>query len=236
MMLTPEQLAELRWQIHYAKPVSNVLAVTTAKLEGLFAHIDAQAQQLNTQRIMIEAQSAVKGRIRDEASKRGRDASSAVSELDYLIELIDAQQARIAELEENAGAHALAMKAGKAMLQAETERADKAEAERDHWKANHDNQVLRARLLIEREDLPLERVKAYQRMQELEKDAARYQYISSACTVTLPDGTECEDQQQLDVAMQPTWPEDTSDYGSRIAVIWQNGAAGEHYREDGKPA
>lgn len=39
-----------------------------------------------------------------------------------------AQQASIAELEENAAAHALAMKAGKAMLQAETERADNADA------------------------------------------------------------------------------------------------------------
>lgn len=33
-------------------------------------------------------------------------------------------------------------------------------------------------------------------------------------------------------AMQPTWPEDTSDYGSRIAVIGQNGATGEHYEEE----
>lgn len=58
---------------------------------------------------------------------------------------------------------------------------------------------------------------------ELEKDAARYRYIFNGCTVILPDGTECEDQQQLDAAMQPTWPEDTSDYGSRIAAIGQNG-------------
>lgn len=36
--------------------------------------------------------------------------------------------------------------------------------ERDHWKANHDNQVRRARILIERDDLPIERVKAYDHM------------------------------------------------------------------------
>jgi hypothetical protein len=30
-----------------------------------------------------------------------------------------------------------------------------------HWKANHDAQVARARVLIERTDLPLERVAAY---------------------------------------------------------------------------
>lgn len=83
-----------------------------------------------------------------------------------------AQRERIAELEENACAHALAMKAGNSMLQAETERADKAEADRDHWKANHDNQVERARFLIERGDIPVERVRAYQRMQELEQGNA----------------------------------------------------------------
>lgn len=33
--------------------------------------------------------------------------------------------------------------------------------DRDHWKANHDAQVERARLLHERPDLPLERVQAY---------------------------------------------------------------------------
>ena len=85
----------------------------------------------------------------------GHNRGLLKSEQQSLFAHIDAQQARIDELEENAGAHALAMKAGKAMLQAETELADKAEAERDHWKANHDNLVLRARLLIEREDLPL---------------------------------------------------------------------------------
>lgn len=35
------------------------------------------------------------------------------------------------------------------------------EAERDHWKANHAAQVERARILIERPDMPIERVKAY---------------------------------------------------------------------------
>ena len=38
--------------------------------------------------------------------------------------------------------------------------------DRDHWKANHDNQVDRARLLIERTDMPVERVKAYQLVEE----------------------------------------------------------------------
>ena len=33
--------------------------------------------------------------------------------------------------------------------------------ERNHWQANHDNQVSRARFLIERGDIPVERVRAY---------------------------------------------------------------------------
>jgi hypothetical protein len=57
--------------------------------------------------------------------------------------------------------------------------------ERDHWKANHDAQVSRARLLIERTDLPLDRVRAYEevaalreRIAGMEKDAER---MSALC-------------------------------------------------------
>ncbi|HEX7906787.1 MAG TPA: hypothetical protein VF534_01660 [Paraburkholderia sp.] len=39
-----------------------------------------------------------------------------------------------------------------------------AERERDHWRANHEHQVSRARFLIERGDIPLERVRAYTEM------------------------------------------------------------------------
>lgn len=105
---------------------------------------------------------------------------------------IDAQQARIAELEENAGAHALAMKAGKAMLQAETERADRSELLLQRWMA--------------------------------------FGKAMHKAGSQLPRNLIAE----TDAAMQPTWPEDTSDYGSRIAVIGQNGATGEHYEEDSK--
>jgi hypothetical protein len=41
--------------------------------------------------------------------------------------------------------------------------------ERDHWKANHDNQVERARVLIERTDMPLERVAAYKQIGMLQR-------------------------------------------------------------------
>lgn len=57
-------------------------------------------------------------------------------------------------------------------------------AERDHWKANHDAQVQRARLLIDRQDIPVERVKAYEQVTALtavrdarHKDAERYRHV-----------------------------------------------------------
>jgi hypothetical protein len=48
-------------------------------------------------------------------------------------------------------------------LQELTQRVAEPEKERDHWKANHDQQVERARVLVDRPDMPLERVKAYKR-------------------------------------------------------------------------
>jgi hypothetical protein len=43
-----------------------------------------------------------------------------------------------------------------------TEEVERLTVDRDHWKANHENQVSRARFLIERGDIPIERVRAYQ--------------------------------------------------------------------------
>jgi hypothetical protein len=40
----------------------------------------------------------------------------------------------------------------------------RARAEAQHWKSNHDAQVQRARFLIERGDIPIERVRAYETM------------------------------------------------------------------------
>ncbi|MEN7429207.1 hypothetical protein VA599_00530 [Chromobacterium sp. TRC.1.1.SA] len=57
-------------------------------------------------------------------------------------------------------------------------RITELERERDHWKANHDNQVQRARILVERPDMPLERVRAFERYAELERDAARYRWLT----------------------------------------------------------
>jgi hypothetical protein len=46
-------------------------------------------------------------------------------------------------------------------------------AEVRHWKANHENQVARARFLVERGDIPLERVRAYEEMAELRAQVKR---------------------------------------------------------------
>ncbi|NTX18036.1 hypothetical protein [Burkholderia cepacia] len=48
-------------------------------------------------------------------------------------------------------------------------RVAELEKERDHWKANHDAQVQRARVLVDRPDVPLERVRAYQQIGELQR-------------------------------------------------------------------
>jgi hypothetical protein len=53
--------------------------------------------------------------------------------------------------------------------QAQTDRIAELERERDHWKANHDQQVERARVLMERTDMPMERTRAYQHMRTLQR-------------------------------------------------------------------
>jgi hypothetical protein len=55
-------------------------------------------------------------------------------------------------------------------------RAEKAEALALHWKANHDNQVKRARILMDRPDLPLERVRAYELAVALMKEVAELKH------------------------------------------------------------
>lgn len=53
----------------------------------------------------------------------------------------------------------------------------KERARADAWKANHDNQVERARVLLERIDMPFERVAAYKKYSEYKRDHIRYKYI-----------------------------------------------------------
>jgi hypothetical protein len=68
---------------------------------------------------------------------------------------------------------------------------DALKTEVAHWKANHDNMVSRSRVLIDRTELPLERVKAFEQIEQLQsenaalkaenerlrKDAERYRFL-----------------------------------------------------------
>lgn len=53
--------------------------------------------------------------------------------------------------------------------------AEHAEAERDHWKANHADIVNRAALLSQRDDLPVDRLPAYREMERLQKEVGAKQ-------------------------------------------------------------
>jgi hypothetical protein len=66
------------------------------------------------------------------------------------------------------------------------------EAERDHWKANHDNQVERARVLTERTDMPLERVRAYRQIGDLQRlvDVQKMLLGAFDGTLTRPEGVD----------------------------------------------
>lgn len=73
-----------------------------------------------------------------------------------------------------------------------------------------------------------------EQLQRMAKDAARYRQLRRGQQWSVIDGIgdalrAGDLDAAIDAAMQPTWPEDTSDYGSRIAVIGQNGATGDHY-------
>lgn len=51
--------------------------------------------------------------------------------------------------------------------------AKRLERECAHWKANHDAQVERARILVERTDMPLERVQAYKQIGAMQAELDR---------------------------------------------------------------
>lgn len=67
-----------------------------------------------------------------------------------------------------------------------TKRAESAESERDHWKANHDNMVQRNAVLSQRPDLPVDRLPAireYERMLA-EKDIEKQQMLNAMDSMT----------------------------------------------------
>ncbi len=87
-----------------------------------------------------------------------------------------------------------------------------AEKQVHHWQANHADQVERARILIERPDLPIERVKAYEQIGKLQRDVETFVEVQGrmlhdwrrfqACrhvARTMPeDGGEAEFIKQID--------------------------------------
>lgn len=62
---------------------------------------------------------------------------------------------------------------------------DVLKAEVAHWKSNHDNMVERSRVLIDRPDLPLERVKAFKQLETLkaENEKMAIDWLNQECTV-----------------------------------------------------
>lgn len=54
---------------------------------------------------------------------------------------------------------------------------ERVNKEAAHWKANHDAQVERARVLLDRPDMPLERVQAYHAYSEHQRGHARYEAL-----------------------------------------------------------
>jgi hypothetical protein len=72
---------------------------------------------------------------------------------------------------------------------------DALKAEVAHWKANHDNMVSRSRVLMDRTDLPLDRVRAFEQIGKLQaenerllKDAQRYRWLRSRDLDTISIG------------------------------------------------
>ena len=62
--------------------------------------------------------------------------------------------------------------------QARQPEIDALKAEVAHWKANHNNMVNRSRVLIDRTDLPLERVKAFEQLETLKAENEKLRKIA----------------------------------------------------------
>lgn len=126
MMLTPEQLDAVRGEaeiISDCHPSKDARAFAKSALAALDAQ---QARIAELDGLLTSASNHC-----NETANERNELFGRIANLEAQLKLADEVQEplldRLAELEENAGAHALAMKAGKAMQAAETERADKAE-------------------------------------------------------------------------------------------------------------
>lgn len=109
-----------------------------------------------------------------------------------------------------------------------TEARLQAEAERDHWKANHADMVKRAALLSQRDDLPVDRLPAYRELEALQKlVGAKQAEIDRLMLEFCPDEmtaeqiAECEKHQR--VVHHPAFgktPEQILEIRKRLAAAW----------------
>lgn len=72
----------------------------------------------------------------------------------------------------------------------DTQRIAELEKEVAHWKNNHANMVDRTRVLIEREDLPIERINAYRQLERMQEDYNRFQACRHQARYMQEDGGE----------------------------------------------
>ena len=100
----------------------------------------------------------------------------AVRELSKVIDKLKAESAKHDEEFEEWRKHEELQQrdldAAKSQVDALCGANEKLKAEVNHWKANHDNQVAKARLLMDRPDLPVERVDAYKLVESLQAELA----------------------------------------------------------------
>ncbi|RQT26128.1 hypothetical protein DF037_20785 [Burkholderia contaminans] len=101
--------------------------------------------------------------------------------------------------------------------------------ERDQWKANHDAQVQRARVLIDRPDVPLERVQAYQQIGELRRQVEVQRMLLDAFSGQLkcPDGEDpmADGQRSLDQSIERLTAgyvrQQPSPVPDQMALVWR---------------
>lgn len=231
MMMTPEQLAELRKAAIAATP-GPWIKNTGTKAPSVRAATEA-SEIAKWIRICVAAHTRdgdTPQNLRAEANTDFIARANPYVVL-QLLDKISAQQARIAEL-------------WQALADATESRK---EAQRTLQQVQQ--QMQRAGVIATKDayqrGVEAECVRSYQHMQKLEQDAARYRWLrEQASIIRATEGNikwEWESGEYgepdhsldrfIDSAMQSTWPEDASDYGSRIDVIGQNGNDGLHYPE-----
>lgn len=133
--------------------------------------------------------------------------------VDHLIAVTDAHiDAKMAEAREIATQHMRDVQQPIADAQARIieswkKRAEKAEAERDQWKAQHADMVKRCALLRERDDLPVDRIPAYEELVRLQAIAA--QVVSK------------ETVQQAGKSVQPVRSEHYDELKATLESAWK---------------